>query len=68
MLPKCSGDAIRGTVCEGGEETIDGRIHSEAYALFKSDLLDSIEVGTARSLQQIHAYLFGRLYFLQGKA
>lgn len=51
----------------GGEETIDGRSRSKAYALFESQLLDGIEVGTVRGLQQIHAYLFGGLYDFAGQ-
>lgn len=51
----------------GGEETIDGRSRSKAYALFESKLLDSIEVGTVQGLQQIHAYLFGGLYDFAGQ-
>lgn len=51
----------------GGEETIDDRSRSKAYALFESNLLDSIEVGTVQGLQQIHAYLFGGLYDFAGQ-
>lgn len=51
----------------GGEETIDGRSRSKAYALFESGLLESIEEGTLRGLQQIHAYLFGGLYDFAGQ-
>lgn len=51
----------------GGGETIDGRSRSKAYALFESNLLDSIEVGTVQGLQQIHAYLFGGLYDFAGQ-
>ena len=36
------------------DETIDSKSKSKAYALFDSSLLDTIEVGTTRSLQQIH--------------
>lgn len=42
-------------------ESIDGKSRSKAYALFESSLIDSIEVGTVKGLQQIHAYLFGGL-------
>lgn len=49
------------------DETIDGQSKSKAYALFDSSLLDMIEVGTAKGLQQIHAYLFGGLYDFAGK-
>ena len=51
----------------GGEDSIDGRSRSKAYALFESNLLDSIEVGTLQGLQQIHSYLFGGLYDFAGK-
>lgn len=50
-----------------GEDTIDGKSKAKAYALFESSLLDSIEVGTVKGLQQIHAYLFGGLYDFAGK-
>jgi len=50
-----------------GENTIDGKSKQKAYALFDSSLLDSIEVGTVKGLQQIHAYLFGGLYDFAGK-
>ena len=49
------------------DETIDGKSKSKAYALFDSSLLDTIEVGTTKGLQQIHAYLFGGLYDLAGQ-
>ena len=44
------------------DESIDGKSKQKAYALFESSFIDSIEVGTAKGLQQIHAYLFGGLY------
>jgi cell filamentation protein len=49
------------------DETIDGKSKSKAYALFDSSLLDEIEVGTVRGLQQIHGYLFGGLYDFAGQ-
>ena len=49
------------------DETIDGKSRSKAYALFESSLIDNIEVGTVKGLQQIHAYLFGGLYDFAGK-
>lgn len=39
----------------------------KAYTLFESSLLDSIEVGPVKGLQQIHAYLFGGLYDFAGQ-
>jgi len=49
------------------DETIDGRSKSKAYALFESSMIDNIEVGTVKGLQQIHAYLFGGLYDFAGQ-
>lgn len=48
-------------------ETIDEKSKTKAYALFESSFINSIEVGTARGLQQIHAYLFGGLYDFAGQ-
>ena len=49
------------------EETIDGKSKTKAYALFDSSLLETIEVGTLKGLQQIHGYLFGGLYDFAGQ-
>lgn len=49
------------------DNTIDGRSKKKAYTLFESGLLDSLEVGSMKCLQQIHAYLFGGLYDFAGK-
>jgi cell filamentation protein len=49
------------------DESIDGKSKTKAYALFESSFIDSIEVGTAKGLQQIHAYLFGGLYNFAGQ-
>ncbi|MST76250.1 cell filamentation protein Fic [Prevotella copri] len=48
------------------EESIDGKSKSKAYALFESSMIESIEVGTVKGFQQIHAYLFGGLYDFAG--
>jgi len=48
-------------------ESIDGKSKTKAYALFESSFIDSIEVGTMKGLQQIHAYLFGGLYDFAGQ-
>ena len=50
-----------------GEDTIDGKSKAKAYTLFESSLLESIEVGTVKGLQQIHGYLFGGLYDFAGQ-
>jgi cell filamentation protein len=49
------------------DESIDGKSKQKAYALFESSLIDSMEVGTTKGLQQIHAYLFGGLYDFAGQ-
>ena len=49
------------------DESIDWKSKSKAYALFESSFIHSIEVGTIKWLQQIHAYLFGGLYDFAGK-
>lgn len=49
------------------QESIDGKSKTKAYALFESSLIDNIEVGTTKGLQQIHSYLFGGLYDFAGK-
>ena len=49
------------------DTSIDGQSKKKAYTLFESGVIDSIEVGTFRGLQQIHAYIFGGLYDFAGK-
>ncbi len=49
------------------DNSIDGQSKKKAYALFESSFIDSIEVGTAKGLRQIHAYLFGGLYDFAGQ-
>jgi len=44
------------------ENTIDGQSRKKAYTLWESDLVADKDVGKIKSLQQIHAYLFGGLY------
>jgi cell filamentation protein len=48
-------------------ETIDGKSKSKAYSLFESGMLKSLEPGSIKCLQQIHAYLFGGLYDFAGQ-
>ena len=49
------------------DNSIDGQSKKKAYTLIESGLLDSMEPGTVKCLQQIHAYLFGGLYDFAGK-
>jgi len=44
------------------DTTIDGQSKKKAYTLFESNLISKLEIGTAKGLKQIHAYLFGGLY------
>lgn len=50
-----------------GEDTIDSKSKTKAYALFGSALLESLEIGTVRGLRQIHAFLFDGLYEFAGQ-
>lgn len=49
------------------DNTIDGQSRKKAYTLWESNLVSSRDVGKVKSLQQIHAYLFGGLYDFAGK-
>ena len=49
------------------DNSIDGKSKKKAYTLIESGLLDSMEPGTVKCLQQIHAYLFGGLYDFVGQ-
>jgi cell filamentation protein len=49
------------------ENTIDGQSKKKAYSFFDSNLINDDEVGTTKSLQKIHAYIFGGLYDFAGK-
>ena len=49
------------------DTSIDGQSKKKAYTLFESNLINEFEVGTAKGLQQIHAYLFGGLYNFAGQ-
>jgi len=49
------------------ENTIDGQSRKKAYTLWESNLVSIRDVGKVKSLQQIHAYLFGGLYDFAGK-
>ncbi len=49
------------------DDTIDGQSKKKAYSLFESGMLASLEPGSVKCLQQIHAFLFGGLYDFAGK-
>ena len=49
------------------DNTIDGQSRKKADSLFESGLLNAVEPGSIKCLQQIHAYLFGGLYDFAGQ-
>lgn len=49
------------------DNSIDGQSKKKAYSFFESNLISDDEVGTTKSLQQIHAYIFGGLYDFAGQ-
>lgn len=49
------------------DNTIDGQSRKKAYQLYESGLMNSMEPGTLKCLQQIHAYIFGGLYDFAGQ-
>jgi cell filamentation protein len=48
------------------DNSIDGQSKKKAYSFFESNLVDTMDIGTTKSLQQIHAYIFGGLYDFAG--
>lgn len=50
-----------------GNNSLDRKSHTKAYGLYDSGLLNSMEPGTLKCLQQIHAYIFGGLYDFAGQ-
>lgn len=49
------------------DNSIDGKSRKKAYTLIESNILDGVESGSVKCLQQIHAYLFGGLYDFAGR-
>ena len=49
------------------DSSLDGQSKKKAYTLVESGLLEDMEPGTIKCLQQIHAYLFGGLYDFAGQ-
>lgn len=51
---------------KGMNDPIDEQSKKKAYELYENSILDTIEVGTIKGLQQIHGYLFEGLYDFAG--
>jgi cell filamentation protein len=51
----------------GAGDTIDEKSKARAYELFGSEIVEEIEIGTSRGLQQIHSFIFGGLYEFAGQ-
>ena len=47
--------------------SIDEQSKTKAYELFENGIINDIEVGTVKGLQQIHSYLFGGIYDFAGQ-
>ena len=52
---------------KGMGTSFDEKSKQKAYDLFENGLINEIEVGTVKGLQQIHSYIFGGLYDFAGK-
>ncbi|MDR3339102.1 MAG: cell filamentation protein Fic, partial [Candidatus Symbiothrix sp.] len=48
------------------DNSIDGQSKKKAYTFLESKLIADKDIGTTKSLQQIHAYIFGGLYDFAG--
>ena len=48
-------------------KNIDKRSLENAYHLFETGDIDKIEIGTTKGLQQVHSYLFNKLYDFAGE-
>ncbi|MDR1897276.1 MAG: cell filamentation protein Fic, partial [Prevotellaceae bacterium] len=49
------------------DNSIDGQSKKKAYSFFENNLVEAKDIGTTKSLRQIHAYIFGGLYDFAGQ-
>lgn len=66
MIPSKKSDVFLKWIQTKGT-SIDEQSKKKAYELFESGIINDIEVGSIKGLQQIHAYLFGGLYDFAGE-
>ena len=52
---------------KGNNDPLDEQSKRKAYELIESGIINDIEVGTTKGLQQIHSFLFDGLYPFAGK-
>ena len=51
----------------GGNNPLDEQSKRKAYELYETGIINDIEVGTTKGLQQIHAFIFDGLYDFAGQ-
>ena len=66
LLPNKNNDNVKKWL-KGLNNPLDEQSKLKAYELYDSGLLNEIEVGTTKGLQQIHSYIFAGLYDFAGK-
>ncbi len=66
VVPLSARNPLRDWI-KGSDNLLDEKSKEKAYELMNSKIIDDIEVGSTKGLQQIHAFLFGGLYDFAGK-
>lgn len=66
ILPSKKSDAFLRWVKQKAT-SIDEQSKNKAYEMFESGIINDVEVGTIKGLQQIHSYVFGGLYEFAGQ-
>ena len=49
------------------DNSIDGQSRKKAYTFWEGNIINEDEIGSVKSLQKIHAYIFGGLYDFAGQ-